>query len=336
MGEKEPFLQKLDIIVTHYKETWEEVEKFFSMLDIQRGISFSDFRVILVNDGEEYAFPEEYFLDRPYHVDQISIAHAGVSEARNEGLRNADADWVMFCDCDDMFSNPYAMLDIINVLPANEADILWGDIWMESRRSGNGTFIMKKEFNAVFIHGKLFRRKYLLDNNILFDKNIGYCEDSLFVTTAFILCKENRQGRIRTQMPIYVWCDTDGSVTNTNRTKDIAPRCMLYRDKKVCELYRTERSHDEYCAMIARTVIDAYHYLNRTFPLSDELEALRGDFYSWYMEHKKEYESVPYETLKKVKESSRKSAFINPGTLKESVSVTKWLKTLEKDMQEDI
>lgn len=317
----------LDIIMPHYKEPWDTVKKFFSMLELQRGIDFHSFRVLIVNDGEENAFPLNQFSSFPYEVLQISITHAGVSAARNAGLLASEAEWVMFCDCDDMFAHPYALLDILHVLPAKEADLLWTDIWTEANR--NGIFIMKKEFNAVFVHGKLFRREFLLKNDIYFDEHIVYCEDSLFVTTALMLCNEKRQGRIRTQMPSYVWCDTDGSVTNTSRTKDIAPMCMMYRDKKVCELYREKRSHDEYCAMIARTVIDAYHYLNRTVPLSEELEQMQADFYAWYMEHKAEYESVPYETLKKIKESSRKSAFINAGLLDESVSVTKWLKSLD-------
>lgn len=329
-------LQKLDIIVTHYKETWDEVKKFFSMLDVQRGIAFSDFRVILVNDGEECSFPEEYFADRPYHVEQLSIQHAGVSAARNHGLKYADAEWVMFCDCDDMFANPFALLDIINVLPAKEADIMWGDIWIEDKKRFDATVFQKKEFNAVFIHGKLFRRTFLMENEIFFDEEIGYCEDSLFVTTAFILGDEKRQGRIRTQMPLYIWCDTEGSVTNTSKTKDIAPRSVFYRNRKVCELYKEKRSYGEYCAMIARTVIDSYYYLNRKNTLSQELLDLRDDFLAWYREHKKQWESVPYETLKTIKEKSRKSVFIGDGAINESVSVTQWLKTIERDVKEDI
>ena len=41
----------LDIIVPHYKEPWEVGRPLFEMLALQRGVSFSDFRVILVNDG---------------------------------------------------------------------------------------------------------------------------------------------------------------------------------------------------------------------------------------------------------------------------------------------
>lgn len=81
----------LDIIVPHYKEPLEIVQKFFSMLDIQRGVDFDSFRVILVNDGEENAFPDSYFESLPYPFRQISIPHSGVSAARNAGLDAAQA-----------------------------------------------------------------------------------------------------------------------------------------------------------------------------------------------------------------------------------------------------
>ena len=53
----------LDIIIPHYTESWEVGKKFFVMLDLQRGIDFNQIHVILVNDGLENSFPEEYYKD---------------------------------------------------------------------------------------------------------------------------------------------------------------------------------------------------------------------------------------------------------------------------------
>lgn len=320
----------LDIIVPHYKEPWETVQKFFAMLDIQRGVDFDSFRVILVNDGEENAFPDDSFDLCPYRVDQLSIPHAGVSAARNHGIRNANAEWVMFCDCDDMFFHPYAMEDIMNVLPARETDLLWSDFFMESKKDPRGPVIQKKSFNAVFVHGKLFRRTFLMDNDLFFDEEIGYCEDSLFCTFAYTMADENRVGHIVSQVPPYVWCDTEGSVTNVNKTKDIAPISVFHRNKKVCELYRKRRSHDEYCCMVARTVMDAYHSLN-VLPLTDKMIAMKADFRAWFNAHKKEWENVPYDTLKAIKESSRKSLYPSDSNFQERITVTQWLRYLEKE-----
>lgn len=317
----------LDIIVTHYKEPWSTVEKFFSMLDLQRGVSFSSFRVLFVNDGEENAFPSRRFSDHPYKVLQFSIPHAGVSSARNEGLSKASSEWVMFCDCDDTFTNIYSMMDILNVLPAPEVDLLWTDMYYEYMRE-NELYLQKQGLNGVFIHGKLFRRQFLLDHHILFDPHLPYCEDSLFVTTAYTVADSKRIGRIAAQTPPYVWCYTEGSVTNSMKTMDKAHTYVYYRNKKVCEVYRQYRPYDQYCSMIARTIIDSYYALNAP-TLSDPLLEMKSDFKQWYSQHKSQWQAVPYDTLKEIKEASKRASHAS-NTI-ESISVTKWLNQLEQE-----
>lgn len=319
----------LDIIVTHSTEKWDTVKNFFTMLALQRGIDFDAFKVILVNDGEENAFTDITFADMPFRVEQMSIPKSGVSAARNAGIRAAKAEWLMFCDCDDMFFNPYALMDILNVLPAPKVDLLWSDIFIEDKKRFRATVIQKKGLNYVFNHGKVYRRKFLLDNGIFFDENIDYCEDSLFNTTAFTIVDDKRVGHIVTQAPTYVWCDVEGSVTNMSKTQDIAPISVFHRNEKVCELYKTHRPREEYCGMVARTVIDAYHALN-VLQLSGALLSMRDEFAAWFRLHEREWESVPYETVKKIKESSRKSMFPSDAKIREDISVSRWLESLKR------
>ena len=58
----------LDIIIPHYTEPWQVGEKLFSILALQRGIVFSSFRVLVVNDGEENRLPDACFSGLPYQV----------------------------------------------------------------------------------------------------------------------------------------------------------------------------------------------------------------------------------------------------------------------------
>lgn len=315
----------IDLIVPHYKEPWSTVEKFFNMLDAQRCADFSKFRVIFVNDGEENAFPTKNFSHRLYKVLQISIPHAGVSAARNEGLRKATAEWIMFCDCDDMFASPFAMLDILDSFRdpdlSQKVDLIWGDILIESRKNN---IYGVKGFNNVFVHGKLFRRAYLTEHDIFFDESLSYSEDCLFVTTAYLLADEHRIAKIVSRLPIYVWCDIEGSVTNQNKAKDGAITSILYADKKICELYKKARPYDEYCCMIARTIIDAYFYFNRP-NLSNALTLERDNFVSWYLEHEEQWRSVPKPVLRSIKDKSRNSLFMRKAEISEDISVTEWL-----------
>lgn len=171
--------RKIDIIVTHYKEAWSDGAKLFNMLDLQRGIDFDQIRVILVNDGEENSLPDEYFQNRPYEVRQISIPHAGVSAARNAGLRTATAAWVTFCDFDDTYTNIYSLKEILDLLPAPDYDMLKGELIIEDFLDGKTSLTYSPERSSfVFIHGKFYRREFLISNDIWFDENQTFNEDS--------------------------------------------------------------------------------------------------------------------------------------------------------------
>ena len=280
----------IDIIMPHYREPWEVGRKFFQMLDLQRGINFEGIRVILVHDGTE-PFPDEFFADRPYRVDQITIDHAGVSAARNEGLRNATAEWVMFCDFDDMFAHAYAMQDILNVLPAPGYDLLWMNFFTEDRAKDGSMRYNVHGMNWVHIHGKLYRRQHLLESNLWFDEDIDFNEDSLFNAMLDTFTAPKRTGQIKTQFPAYIWCFNPDSITTTLGSRERSIIGQYKRNKKVTEVFRARMPFERYLMMIARTVSDAYYALNAD-DLSPALMEMQDDFKAWFAKHKVLYDMV--------------------------------------------
>ena len=116
--------------------------------------------------------------------------------------------------------------------------------------------------NIVFVHDKFYRRSFLNEHHIRFDTAMEFNEDSVFnsVLSAMTDCK--RIGAINTLSPIYVWTYRDNSATSNpaNRQKSLVS--LFERNKRVCEAYRLHRPYEDYCAMIARTVFDAYYTLN--------------------------------------------------------------------------
>lgn len=332
----------LDIIVPHYKEPWETVQKFFAMLDIQRGVDFDSFRVILVNDGEENAFPEEYFTDRPYTVEQHSIHHAGVSAARNHGLKNASAEWVMFCDCDDTFSNVYSLFAYIPLLRNNEYDVLWSEIFAEDRDRAGQTKLGKRGHNLSFIHGKLFRRTFLEENHIQFDPEMAINEDVLFNGIVNLLCRPERNGKVTVKDdPPYVWCFNEKSVTNSERTYAETVQSTLECNMKLCDAFQKHAPYRNYCTMVSRSVADAYYLLN-VLPYDDSLDDIRRNFYKWYKAHERQWMDTPIEELRGIKKLSRDIWAANVKEHKnrwnapfipeadESISITQWLRHIGK------
>lgn len=295
----------LDIIIPHYKEPWSVGEKFFAMLDLQRGIDFEDIRVLVVNDGMDYHLPDENFACRPYRVDQIDIQHAGVSAARNAGIDAATADWIMFCDFDDMFAHVYALRDILGVLPAEGMDMLHSKMLVEDMTDGNSRLFFSPESQRfVFTHGKVYRRQFLLDSGIRFDETLNFQEDSLFNATIIARTPYTRIGEIRTNMPPYVWIRRDSSVTNSGR-EDEAMYSHFLRNLTVTEENRQHRSHDCYCGMVTRTAWDAYYMMRSQHASSKVKRTILGMFIPWMAERMDAYGQVDGDTMDKIRAVAR-------------------------------
>ena len=56
-----------------------------------------------MNDGTEVELSKDFLSSYPYRIDYYKAPHRGVSATRNTCLDYAEADYVIFCDADDMF-----------------------------------------------------------------------------------------------------------------------------------------------------------------------------------------------------------------------------------------
>ena len=254
----------LDIIVTHYNEEFRVGKKFFDMLGCQRGIDFADIRVILVHDGSG-KFPERYFRDYPYLVAQHCIPHGGVSAARNYGIDAATAKWVQFCDFDDMYAGPYALVGILPHLK-RDIDFVWTDFYVEHRKDGQLVLTTKGE-NLTFIHGKYYRREWLNENGLRFPEDIRFSEDSAFGAVVNALLTDGRNGHIKTPSPPYVWCERPDSVSMDPANEERNLNGFIDRNFYVVEEFK--RRGIPHRLMVGRMFADAYfsfHRKDRQFP----------------------------------------------------------------------
>ena len=194
---------KLDIIVPHYNEDWEVGRKLFDLLSIQRCANYSDFRVILIDDGpEKNIMPEIERRNYPYQIIHETIPHQGVSAARNKGLELSDAEWVMFCDFDDTFTNIYSLHCILDALSTEKYDLLWWDFWNELE-DGSGVRVMDG-YNKTMLHGKVFRKRVLDEHQLRFNEAFRYGEDSAFLSMYEMEIPIERVGCVRSSIIPYV------------------------------------------------------------------------------------------------------------------------------------
>jgi len=313
----------LEIIVPHYNEPLEIGEKLFCMIDQQRGVDRTQFHVTVVNDGGN-RLPDEYLAGLHYSVRQVDIPHGGVSAARNWGIDNTEAEWLMFCDFDDSFSHVYALRDIINVLPADGYDMLWSKLFVEDFTGGHDTiYISPEKQRFVFTHGKVYRTAFLRENGIRFDESMTFQEDSLFNAVIIAKTPYTRIGEIKAISPPYIWVRRDNSVTNSGR-EDEAIWGHYVRNKAVTEENRKNRPYASYCGMVTRTVCDTYFMLNGTRASLPLKRRIIADFVPWIATRTNEFANVDGATLAEIMDISKAELWDAP-TPATFDAVTGWL-----------
>ena len=249
----------LEIIMPHYDEDWAIVRPFFDMLRCQRGVDFNAFRVRIVHDGVGL-FPKNLFADMPFEVIQERIPHGGVSAARNYGMSRADAEWICFCDCDDLFTHVYSLRLIIGQMN-RDIDYIWTPFFVENSKDGEFQVWCKDKENIVWIHGKYFRLKWLRENRIEFPEHIDFNEDRAFCSLVNEMAAPWRRGKLTTDFPVYIWAWRNGSVTLRDDSKDRSRKGVMASGFYIVE--ELKRRGKPYEGMVGRTFADAYYSLHR-------------------------------------------------------------------------
>lgn len=203
-------MKKLQILINHYKEAPELIGRLLDSIAAQ---TYTDFSVLICHDGAGGGIDKKY----PFELDYFSRPHRGVCQTRNSLLEAATAEYVMFCDADDMFTNKEGL----QALMAHEADVIASPYDVENYKGDTHVY----ERDAVRLHGKVFRRSYLQEQHIDFP-DVESNGDMYFLWLAFHLTKDI----VWIPENVYIWKYNPLSVTrriphyNTQRY-DRALRC---------------------------------------------------------------------------------------------------------------
>ena len=257
----------LDIIITHAHEPWGIGRKMFEMLKVQRGIEEGDCRVLLVQDGPDDQLDTSRILKvYPFVETVVQNPKGGVSMARNAGLEESDAEWIMFCDFDDCLYSVDSLFRIMESIreAGDKADLLYSDFWIEQRTpTGRFTKVLKG-WNTVFIHGKVYRRQFLIDHGIWFDEELTYSEDAMFNA---LVAMEIDPARVAV-MPevVYMWCFRNESLSNYTGGEGTRNISLYKKRIKVCEEYEKRGRIYDARAAAARALLDYYWEMNGDQP----------------------------------------------------------------------
>ena len=202
--------KKIQFLVPQYKENEETISFLLDSIESQLHMDKKDIGVIICSDGGEYVL-EQKFLDKySYDIDYVICEHRGVSATRNSALILSDAEYVMFCDADDGFVSNIGVYSLVRSLDLNpKSEILSTKIFIEGNENGVPEFTIG-EHNNIFVHGKVFRRDFLISNELFFDERLLIHEDSYFCNIINFFAKNKTYN----DNAFYCWRKNPNSVSN--------------------------------------------------------------------------------------------------------------------------
>ncbi len=145
--------------------------------------TFTDFEVILVNDGSTDSSAElcESYADQyPLLIKSYTKPNGGLSDARNFGMQYATGQYVMFLDSDDHLA-PNALTNMYALTNEGNKKIVECDFYWEypdkKIKDQAPKYVSLKDYmirGRVVAWNKLYLRTWLLDTKVKFDLFNGY------------------------------------------------------------------------------------------------------------------------------------------------------------------
>ena len=324
-------MKRLQILVPQYKETDEVVKPLLDSIALQQNIDFNDIGVIIANDGSNILLSDKLLESYPYDIEYVICPHRGVSATRNECLDRSTAEYVMFCDCDDMFYNMCGLWIIFREIEAGGFDSMTSVFVEETRIPDTNEIIyINREMDATFVHGKIHRRQYLIDKGIRWNPNLTIHEDSYFN----IQCANLSPNVKYCQSPFYLWKWRDDSVCRHDPKYILKTyRNMIDSNDALIDVFNKKGAFDKAAFYIAFMVFDAYYTMNKPEWINQENKEYRDStekrFAKWYKKYKSVWASIPAPDKMQISQSIRGRSVME-GMQMESMTVDEWLKHIEK------
>ena len=191
MGQKE-----ISVIIPCYG-----VEKYLPLIykDLQQQ-TFKNTEFIFINDGGSNEIDNilHRFSQSDDRVRIIRQNNAGVSVARNHGISIANGEWIVFVDPDDRLEKWY--LDSLLSSVKNTESVLgiggFEQIYVKKKykvehfSSGDFKDVQIKEALSITPRlqvpwNKIYKRSFLIENDLKFPIGVTYLEDELFNLQVF-------------------------------------------------------------------------------------------------------------------------------------------------------
>ena len=320
---------KLQLLIPQYKETDEIMKPLLDSIALQQSVNFNEIGVIICNDGSDVFLTDEFLASYPFLIEYYKEPHRGVSATRNACLDKAIADYVMFCDADDMFYNMCGLWIIFNEIKVGFDSII--SCFTEETRhpETKEPMYINHDMDSTFVHGKIHRRQYLIDKGIRFNDNLTIHEDSYFN----ILCQSLSKDVKYCSTPFYLWKWRDESVCRHDPKYILKTyNNMLDSNDALVETLAEKGVPDKSIFYVTMMIFDAYYTMNKPEWVNQEnkeyRDATEKRFPEYFQKYKDTWKKVPISEKMQISQGIRGRSVME-GMQMEAQTIDEWLKHVE-------
>ena len=235
---------KLSLIIPQYSEEETVIFPLLSSIDNQVGIDFKDIEVLVLNDCSNVILSDE-FLNQFVNITPQYIRlkkNVGLGMCRQAGIETAEGEYLMFCDADDRFLSCTALYLYFQLIANTRPDFITSR-WLEELKGNGRVGFVKHDTDATWVHGKMYRRQFLIDKDIKHHPLLRVHEDSYFNGLVLSLSSKT----MHLQAETYLWCWNERSITRANNSSFFVDemRTFIFSVSEMCkELGRRGREAD--------------------------------------------------------------------------------------------
>ena len=225
-------MKKFSIIVPVY-----QVEKYIRACVesiFRQGLDDDVFEVIIVNDGSTDHSMQQIadLIGQHSNIIVLEQENQGLSMARNNGMKNANGDYIIFLDSDDLLADN-CLKQLMEMTLEQQPDLIMADFEKKddeailryrqqssaaggcktTAKSGKALFMEDLNPRECYVWRTVYRRAFLEENHIRYVPGITY-EDTPFTHECYLKATHC----LRTNLFLYIYRVGHASIT-TGMTK---------------------------------------------------------------------------------------------------------------------
>lgn len=321
---------KLQILVPRYNEPDNVIQNLLKSLDVQQGVDFDNFEVLIGDDGSNLLLSDDILNSHPYSIQYKRYDHSGPAGTRQHLFDDSSAEYIMYCDADDMFLSVLGLYTIFSYIHKGFDALITG--FMEEVKDTKTCVLLyyKHSSDLKFVHGKVYRRRHLIDNKISWNTKLLVHEDATYNFLAISTAKIKET----CEVPIYLWKWRDDSICRADPLYVLKTyNEMIAANIQLVEDLLTRNLYDSAKFQVGQLVYNTYFAMNKSIWLDPMHAKYRYEtekcFKRYFKKHKKLFEMINPE-MKTRLISGIKHRVLREGILLEQFTFDEWIEHIEE------